>query len=218
MWRRSISGPQLNVMFAPKLHQESDWNTIAAFIRQNGFGLLISTENGLPVGTHLPVELEEKIPGTFVLRGHIAKENPQSIAFTTDQTFLVVFTDPHAYISSSWYEKGKIPTWNYIAVHVYGKLRVMSDEELIASLANLMQRYEGHNGVQMSEIPEKELHNNLKAIVGFEISVDDVHTRFKLSQNKNDQDYFSVVDHLKEQGDDHAYRIAEEMEKRRDRK
>lgn len=203
-------------MYSPKYNQETDWNTVAAFIRQNGFGLLISTDNGLPVGTHLPIELEEKEPGTFVLRGHIARANPQSATFVAGQPFLVVFTDPHAYISSSWYEKGKIPTWNYIAVHVYGQLRVLDENELVASLTGLMKRYE--TVVKMSDIAEKELQNNLKAIIGFEISMDKVDTRFKLSQNRNDHDYFSVVDHLKENGDDHSRRIAEEMEKRRERK
>lgn len=203
-------------MYSPKYSQESDWDTVAAFIRSNGFGLLISTENGLPVGTHLPVELEEKEPGKFVLRGHIAKMNPQSGTFTSGQTFLVVFTDPHAYISSSWYENGKIPTWNYIAVHVYGQLRVLDENELVASLGRLMDHYEAV--VKMSDIAEKELRNNLKAIIGFEISIDKIDTRFKLSQNRNDHDYFSVVDHLKQNGDDHSVRIAEEMEKRRERK
>lgn len=203
-------------MYSPKYSQESDWDTVAAFIRSNGFGLLISTDNGLPVGTHLPVELEEKGPGKFVLRGHIAKMNPQSGTFTSGQTFLVVFTDPHAYISSSWYENGKIPTWNYIAVHVYGQLRVLDENELVASLGRLMDHYEAV--VKMSDIAEKELQNNLKAIIGFEISIDKIDTRFKLSQNRNDHDYFSVVDHLKQNGDGHSVRIAEEMEKRRERK
>lgn len=208
-------------MYTPKYTQEKDWNTIAAFIRQNSFALLVSVENGLPVGTHLPLELEEKVAGQgeFVLRGHIANANPQSAAFTSGQTFMAVFMEPHSYISSSWYAKEKIPTWNYIAVHIYGKLRVQEPDELVQSLAALMQRYEAGSAhpVKMSDISEKELHNNLKAITGFELSIDRVDTRFKLSQNRNDQDYFSVVDHLKAAGDGHSVRIAEEMEKRRAR-
>lgn len=207
-------------MYTPKYNQEKDWETVAAFIRQNGFGLLISIENGLPVGTHLPIELTEKTPGKFVLHGHIANANDQISTFVSGQTFMVVFMDPHAYISSSWYEKGKIPTWNYIAVHVYGTLRVMEESELEQSLHQLMNRYEAgsENPVHVHDIPEKEFRNNLKAITGFEISIDKVDTRFKLSQNRNDHDYFSVVDHLKDLGDDHSLRIASEMERRRERK
>lgn len=207
-------------MYTPKYNEEKDWETVAAFIRQNGFGLLVSIRDGLPVGTHLPIELVEKTPGKFVLQGHIANVNDQAATFVTGQTFMVVFMDPHAYISSSWYEKGKIPTWNYIAVHIYGTLRVLSEAELAQSLHQLMDHYEAgsENPVHVHDIPEKEFHNNLKAITGFEIGVDRVDTRFKLSQNRNDHDYFSVVDHLKELGDDHAHRIAAEMELRRERK
>ena len=207
-------------MYTPKYNEEKDWETVAAFIRQNGFGLLISIQDGLPVGTHLPIELVEKTPGKFVLHGHIANANDQAATFVSGQTFMVVFMDPHAYISSSWYEKGKIPTWNYIAVHIYGTLRVLSEAELAQSLHQLMQHYEAgsEHPVHVHDIPAKEFNNNLKAITGFEISVDRVDTRFKLSQNRNDHDYFSVVDHLKELGDDHAHRIAAEMELRRERK
>ncbi len=206
-------------MYSPKYTQENNWDTVAAFIRQNSFGLLVSIDNGLPTGTHLPIELAEKSPGEFVLRGHIANANPQSKTFTSGQTFMAVFMDPHSYISSSWYAKDKIPTWNYIAVHIYGTLRIQTDGELVESLTHLMQRYEAGSAqpVKMSDIGEKELHNNLKAITGFELSIDRVDTRFKLSQNRNDHDYFSVVDHLKESGDDHSIRIAAEMEKRRER-
>jgi transcriptional regulator len=132
---------------------------------------------------------------------------------------MAVFMDPHSYISSSWYAKEKIPTWNYIAVHIYGQLRILSENELVQSLGGLMRRYEAgsEHPVQMSDIPEKEFRNNLKAITGFELSIDRVDARFKLSQNRNDHDYFSVVDHLKTAGDDHSVRIAEEMEKRRKR-
>lgn len=207
-------------MYTPKYNQEKDWETVAAFIRQNGFGLLISIQDGLPTGTHLPIELAEKTPGKFVLHGHIANANDQISTFVSGQTFMVVFMDPHAYISSSWYEKGKIPTWNYMAVHVYGTLRVMEESELEQSLHQLMNRYESgsEHPVHVNDIPEKELRNNLKAITGFEISIDKIDTRFKLSQNRNDHDYFSVVDHLKDLGDDHSLRIAAEMELRRERK
>lgn len=207
-------------MYSPKYNQEKDWDTVAAFIRQNGFALLVSIAGGLPTGTHLPVELEEKAPGEFVLRGHIANANPQSTTFASGQTFMIVFMDPHSYISSSWYAKEKIPTWNYIAVHIYGVLRIQTEAELVQSLSHLMERYESgsQNPVHMRDIGEKELRNNLKAITGFEISIDRVDTRFKLSQNRNDQDYFSVVDHLRASGNDHDARIAAEMEKRRERK
>lgn len=204
-------------MHTPKPYQENDWNTIAEFIRKHAFALLVSVHNGAPFGTHLPVELEEKEPGTFVLRGHIANDNPQSADFTSGQTFLAVFTDPHAYISSSWYEKEKIPTWNYIAVHIYGQLRILKEIELVDSLTRLMDKYEASSKcpVHISDIPEKSLHNNLRAITGFEMTLDRVETRFKLSQNRNDRDYSEIITQLRASGDTQAAEIAEEMAKRR---
>lgn len=203
-------------MHIPKYNQETDWQQISAFIQENSFGILINVSAGVPLATHIPIELDEKPDGSPVLRGHVAKQNPQWEAFTGG-TALAIFTAPHAYISSSWYEKEKIPTWNYIAVHVYGQLRLLSEEELLDSLSKLMHRYEAASAkpVSIDDIPHKELHNNLKAIVGFEMNISDVQARFKLSQNRNAHDYESVIRHLKERGDEGAVKIAEEMEKRK---
>lgn len=204
-------------MYTPKYYQENDWETVSAFIRRHAFALLVSVHDGAPFGTHIPVELEEKEPGTFVLSGHIANENPQSEDFKSGQTFLAVFTDPHAYISSSWYEKEKIPTWNYIAVHIYGQIRTLSEAELLQSLTRLMDKYEAASAcpVKISDIPEKSLHNNLRAITGFEMSIDKIETRFKLSQNRNDRDHAEIVRQLRASGDSQAAEIADEMSKRR---
>jgi transcriptional regulator len=203
-------------MHIPKYNQEKDWQQISAFIRENSFGILVNVAAGTPLATHIPIELDEKNDGTPVLRGHVAKQNPQWEAFTSG-TALAIFTAPHAYISSSWYEKEKIPTWNYIAVHVYGQLRLLSEEELLDSLSKLMHRYEAASAqpVSINDIPHKELHNNLKAIVGFEMTISDIQARYKLSQNRNAHDYESVITHLKERGDEGSVKIAEEMEKRR---
>jgi transcriptional regulator len=204
-------------MYTPKYNQEKDWDTIAAFIRENSFAMLVNTDsNGVPLVTHIPVELVEKTPGEFVLHGHIAKINPQWQSFTNGTT-LVVFTAPHAYISSSWYEKEKIPTWNYIAVHVYGTIHIMDTATLKHSLEMLMDRYEAASAqpVHIRDIDDKTLENNLKAIVGFEMSITEVNARYKLSQNRNDKDYASVVTHLKETGTEDGLKIAAEMEKRR---
>jgi len=203
-------------MHVPKINRETNWQEISSFIHENGFGILVNVAAGTPLATHIPIELEEKADGVFVLKGHIAKNNPQWEAFTSGPA-LAIFTAPHAYISSSWYEKEKIPTWNYIAVHIYGPLRILTDEEMAASLEKLMNHYEAasEHPVHLHDIPEKELHNNLKAIVGFEMTIADVQARYKLSQNKNDRDYNSVIHHLKQRGDEDAVRIAQEMEKRR---
>jgi len=203
-------------MHIPKYNQEKDWQQVSAFIRDNSFAILVNVAAGTPLATHIPVELEEKADGSPVLTGHVARENRQWEAFTTGPA-LAIFAAPHAYISSSWYEKEKIPTWNYIAVHVYGQMRLLEEAELLASLERLMARYEAASArpVSFQDIPEKELRNNLKAIVGFEMTITDVQARYKLSQNRNARDYNSVISHLRARGDEGSVKIAGEMERRR---
>ncbi|WP_143307007.1 FMN-binding negative transcriptional regulator [Chitinophaga vietnamensis] len=204
-------------MHTPNYNKETNWETIAAFIRENSFGMLVNTdEEGTPHATHIPMMLVEKSPGNFVLHGHIAKINPQWQWFTKADT-LAVFSEPHTYVSASWYEKDRISTWNYIAVHVHGRIRIMSEEELRQALGALVDTFEAgsEHPVHISDIDEKTMQNNLKAIVGFELPLTQVNARYKLSQNKNEHDYNSVIDHLKARGDVHSLRIAAEMEARR---
>ncbi|UYQ94000.1 FMN-binding negative transcriptional regulator [Chitinophaga horti] len=204
-------------MYTPKKYQETDWQLISGFVRENSFGMLVSVLDGRPAGTHLPLELQEKMPGEWVLEGHLSAANPQRHTFASGQPFLAVFTAAHSYISSSWYEKEKIPTWNYMAVHIYGQLRIQTESELRASLERLMDTYEAASRcpVHISDVDPIELQKNIKGIVGFELKVEEVQSTFKLSQNRHDADYFSVVTHLKAKGDEHSRRIAEEMENRR---
>lgn len=204
-------------MYVPKYNREDDWASIANFIKENGFGMLISTRDGIPEATHIPMELVEKEPGKFVIHGHISRANLQWQAFGSEQEFLAVFTAPHAYISASWYGEDKISTWNYIAVHVYGQTRLLNKEESELLLDNLVNRYEGglEHGVKLADIEAAELSSNIKAIAAFELAVDRVQARFKLSQNRHDRDYESVIDHLKAKGDENSLQIAAEMEKRR---
>jgi transcriptional regulator len=204
-------------MYTPKLTRETNWDTIAAFIRDNGFGLLINVDDaGVPHATHIPMTLVEKTPGTFVLHGHIARINPQWEYFSKGDT-LAVFSGHHAYISSSWYEKGRIPTWNYMAVHIHGQIRIQEEAEVVAALSTLMDHYEAASAcpVHITDIDDKTLQNNVKAIVGFELTITDVNANYKLSQNKNDTDYFSVIAHLRALGDENSLRVAAEMEARR---
>ncbi|WP_420980988.1 FMN-binding negative transcriptional regulator [Chitinophaga sp. 30R24] len=204
-------------MYTPSLTRETNWDTIAAFIREHGFGLLINVDDaGTPHATHLPLALVEKTPGNFVLHGHVAKVNPQWQWFGNGET-LAVFSGEHAYISSSWYEKGKIPTWNYMAVHIHGSVRIQEEAEVAAALEALMDHYEAASAcpVHISEIDEKTFRNNVNAIVGFELTVKEVNANYKLSQHKEDKDYFSVIDHLKALGDEHSLVVAAAMAARR---
>lgn len=109
-------------MYVPKAFQETDRNTLFQFIRENSFALLISNgSNGIPVATHLPIELLPDTNGQFVLVGHLAKANPHWKLLIQDAPVLAVFSGIHSYISSSWYDHVNVPTWNYMSVHITGR-------------------------------------------------------------------------------------------------
>lgn len=199
-------------MYIPRRFEEKDKHTIQTFVRENSFAILISIQDGRPIGTHIPLQLETNAEGKDILVGHISRGNEQKHTLTDGAQVLAIFPGPHAYISPRWYTEMRVPTWNYIAVHVYGTIKLLEGEELKAALSRLMDTYENHlpQPVHMEEIPEKSLHDDLRGIVGFQILVDEYQAAAKLSQNRDPQSYHQVIEQL-EQGDDTARAVAREM-------
>lgn len=204
-------------MYVPKQFEETDWPAVAAFVREFNFALLVTTgPDGLPVATHLPLELVENDASAPVLRGHLARANPQWRQFG-ERPALAVFAEPHAYVSSSWYNHVNVPTWNYLAVHAYGPVRVVEGDELVEQMRQQVARYETGrtNAFSLEKFSEKELQQHLRGLVGFELTLETIQAKAKLSQNRDDENYRNVVANLRESDDLGVRRIAEEMEKRR---
>jgi transcriptional regulator len=201
-------------MYIPRRYEEKDRETIHAFIRENSFAILVSIKDGLPVGTHIPLQLEKDEAGRDILMGHISKGNEQKYTLTNGVKILAIFPGPHAYISPRWYTQMNVPTWNYIAVHVYGTITIVEGETLRAALSRLMNNYEQHmpRPARMEDIPEKELNADLRGIVGFQILIEDMQAAYKLSQNRDEQSFHQVIGQL-EQGDEVARNVAAEMGK-----
>jgi transcriptional regulator len=201
-------------MYIPRRFEEKDKDTIFQFIRENSFAILVSIREGLPVGTHIPLILEKNEQGQDILMGHISRGNDQKRSLTDGAKVLAIFPGPHAYISPRWYTQMRVPTWNYIAVHIYGTIKIVEGEALRAALSRLMNNFEQHlpRPVHIEEIPPKELNDDLRGIVGFEILVEDIEAAYKLSQNRDEQSYHQVIDQL-EQGDELAKKVASTMEK-----
>jgi len=205
-------------MYIPRRYEEKDREKIFDFIKENSFGILISVnEEGVPIGTHIPLHHEKDETGKDILMGHISKGNEQRLALTDGARVLVIFPGPHAYVSPRWYTKLNVPTWNYISVHVYGTVKIIEGEALRAALSRLVDNYEQHlpRPVKVEEIPEKTFNDDFRGIVGFSILIDDIQAAYKLSQNRDEQSYHSVIDHL-QQGDEAAKAVAEEMRVRKD--
>ena len=206
-------------MFVPKINTWNDDADIKAFIKENNFGIFILTDSkGVPHATHIPILLEQTESGSAVLHGHVSKANIAAQLIDTVENALVIFHGAHAYVSSSWYEKENVSTWNYTAVHIYGKIRQLTSEELLKNVTHLTEKYESSmkKPRQVESMSEEMLRKELRGIVGFEMTLDDVQAKRKLSQNRNDRDYINIVNELEHTADAAARATASDMKKMRD--
>ncbi|MCY8550401.1 FMN-binding negative transcriptional regulator [Bacillus haynesii] len=202
-------------MYIPKYFKVENVDETLDFVQKNSFGTIVTTEQGKPIATHLPLGFNKK-GDDYYITGHVAYGNPQWRTFETCKDVLVMFQGPHAYISSSWYGHEEVPTWNYQAVHIYGQASILERDELIEELTVMMEKYEKHreNPILWDNLSPQLLENQLKAIVGFKIQVEDIQAAYKLSQNRNDTDYMNIIDQLQNEGDHNSEQLAAVMKKR----
>ena len=203
------------MMYIPKYFKVENVDEILDFVQKNSFGTIVTTEQGKPIATHLPLGFNKK-GDDYYITGHVAYGNPQWRTFETCQDVLVMFQGPHAYISSSWYGHEEVPTWNYQAVHIYGQASILERDELIEELTIMMEKYEKHreHPILWANLSPQLLENQLKAIVGFKIRVEDIQAAYKLSQNRNDTDNMNIIGQLQNEGDPNAEQLAAVMKKR----
>lgn len=201
-------------MYIPDLYKNENQTEIRNFIHENGFALLINNVDGKPWATHIPLLLETNSDGKELLVGHVSIENPQAQSLQNDSEVLAVFSGPHAYISSSWYDHENVPTWNYIAVHVYGTIRILNYEETITSLKKLVDKYESEseNPIRIEELSEKTMRQ-ARGIVAFEIAITSIQATKKLSQNRDAKNYATVISELEKRNDSQSVSVANEMKK-----
>lgn len=145
----------------------------------------------------------------------MAYGNPQWRTFEACNDVLVMFQGPDAYISSSWYGHEEVPTWNYQAVHVYGKASILEKNELIEELTKMMEHYEQNreHPVLWDKLSPELLESELKGIVGFKIKVKEIQAAYKLSQNRSETDYINIIEKLQNEGSPNSKQIAELMNK-----
>lgn len=201
-------------MYIPELYKNENQEEITQFLQENSFGILVNRTNGKLWATHIPLELEQKESGKSTLFGHISKENPQWESFESDADVLTIFTGPHSYVSSSWYEKENVPTWNYIAVHVYGKIKIIEGDAVITSLKKLTDKYEQNskNPVRIEDLSEKTMRQ-VAGIVAFEIEIESIEAVKKMSQNRNKKDYSNIISELEKIENTDSKELAEVMKK-----
>ena len=184
-------------MYLPSHFEETDRDVLYGVIRGNNFGLLITTVDGAPFVTHLPFLVEGDR-----LVAHMARANPQWRSFEREEPALCVFQGPHAYVSPRWYAGTRlVPTWNYVAVHVYGHPRIVSDPDAVRDQqARLVAAHEARAATPwtMDGLPESHLTGQLRAIVTFEVPITRIEGKFKLNQNRTAEDRAGVIAALAE--------------------
>ena len=204
-------------MYIPGLFRLTDTEEIREFIKENGFGILINSVNGKLWATHIPMLMVKDKDQKDILTGHLSKANPQWNAFGKSPEVLAIFPGPHSYISSSWYDHENVPTWNYVAVHLYGTIRIIEGAELKEELSRIVDKYEAvmPNPVSVERMSEKFVESEIKGIVGFKISITEIHAATKLSQNRDDKNVKRIIDGLENQGDQDSVTMAKIMRERR---
>lgn len=201
-------------MYLPASFEVTDPEKLAEFIHRYSFATLMTATDGVPFATHLPLLLRRKAGTSGVLVGHVARANPQWRQFVNDTESLAVFSGPHAYVSPSWYETElAVPTWNYLAVHAYGVPRVVEDEAWLETLLDeMVQRYETDRPRPWpNQLPADFRSNLLRSIVGFEMPIARLEGKFKLSQNRPEQDRANVIQELSSSPNPEAHAVADWM-------
>jgi transcriptional regulator len=197
-------------MYVPPHFAQSDPATLHDFIEAHSFGLLVSQVGGVPFASHLPFLLDRPAGPHGTLLGHMARANPHWRELA-GQTALAVFSGPHAYVSPTWYEaENVVPTWNYVAVHAYGRAAVVEDR---AALLDILRRsvavYEaGMPRPWAVDDSSPFVGRMLGQIVGFRLEVERLEGKWKLNQNHPADRRRKVADALSERGGDDARAVA----------
>jgi transcriptional regulator len=180
-------------------------------MRKYSFATIVTVANGVPSATHLPFIVEQR-GGQVVLVSHFAKANPQSADIFNCRP-LVIFTEPHAYISPKHYEKElNVPTWNYLAVHAYGIAKLIDEKEQVKEvLEKTICFYEADYLKQWNNLPADYRYGLMNGIVAFEIVVDDLQGKKKLSQNRTEKEQQNIVSAFATSADANEQEIARYM-------
>ncbi len=201
-------------MYIPNHYKWKDNEAILSFIERFNFGLIISADNDKPSATHLPFVVEKRGNSIYII-SHFARANPQWKAIENKE-ILVVFNEPHSYISPSFYSKKQnVPTWNYLSVHVYGKAKILEEEQdVFKVLETSIHSFEPSYKKQWEEISVDYKQKMVKGIVAFEIEVTEIQAKEKLSQNKTKEEQERIIANFSNSEDENQKLIAQFMQKK----
>jgi transcriptional regulator len=200
-------------MYVPPHFKHGDRAHLLAVMREYSFATVFASVDGEPFASHLPVRVEELGDGGLRIEGHVAKANPHSHALDGQRT-LVVFRGPHTYISPTLYKsQGRVPTWNYLAVHAVGTAHTINEPEAKqAVLQRLIAEHEPSFNETFARFEPRQRDGLLAAITGFELFVDRLEGKFKLGQHRLADD-LPEMQRAHEHGDPDRQAIAQWMKR-----
>ena len=193
-------------MYIPKYYREEDRQKILSFLKQNNFAALVTFDGEKPIATHAPVEVVESESG-WTIYGHLSRANSQKKTFD-GQEALLIFQGAHTYISARWYSEIDVSTWDYMIVHVYGKVREIQGDELYSVLSRLVQNHETNTSYRLEGLPQDMVHKEMKGVFGFAVDVTRVDGSYKLSQGKTEEERRNIAGELEKRGDENSKKIA----------
>jgi len=201
-------------VYVPRAFVVDDPVAIREFIARYGFATIISAGPDGLIATHVPVQYETAAGTQGRLLAHLARANPHAAALNGADV-LTIFQGPHAYISPSWYAvHPSVPTWNYAAVHVYGRARLVNDASRLHDIVTkLAAAYEEGRPQpwSMTGLPDRYVENMLKGVAGIEIDITRIEAKHKLSQNRSTEDRTRVIAALSASPEPHDRELAAYM-------
>ena len=198
-------------MYIPKDFSQTDEKEILFYLNKYPFGIFISNIDNIPYATHLPFTFQ-KTQDRLIIHSHLAKANPHSEHLNGTSALFIV-QGPHTYISIKNYPSSQnIPTWNYIAVHLYGKTELIFDPEIVRQyLDELLEKHEKDALQQWWDADEKYKAGMLSRIVSFRLRVEKLECKEKLSQNRNKLEQKNIIGSLLKTRDTNKKEIAKYM-------
>ncbi len=207
-------------MYAPSHFREESIPVLQRAITDIGFStLIVAGKEGLEAN-HLPLLLSPA-PGPYgVLTGHVARANPVWKNVESGTQALAIFLGPDAYVTPSWYPSKKqtgkvVPTWNYVSVHAHGDVAFFDDRQRLHELVEkLTEKHESGRAAPwgVGDAPPEYVAKLLDAIVGFTLRITRLEGKWKMSQNRTQEDIAGVRKGLAEDGGHEQLAVAKTME------
>jgi transcriptional regulator len=210
-------------MYTPKAFEVTDLPLLHAAMKQSDLATLVTTTSQGLVATHLPLLLDESKGEYGMLSGHISRANVQWQETDSNAEALIIFLGLDTYVTPNWYpakqETGRVvPTWNYAAIHAYGRLSFTEDPEWLRTMVTaLTNKHEASFPApwQVSDAPKAFIDSQLKAIVGFEFEILRLEGKQKFNQNRSAEDRLGVIEGLRKTGKTQVAALMEKIEAQR---